>query len=228
MQKHLQILRNSTISTSREAAKTALLAQLAKLNDGELAINRYQDGTQVKVLFGFNNTVGTNTKQFVFDSDSIPADVQTQLDKITNSISNVDNTPDAEKSVKHAGAATNDDEGNVISSFIKGLSIKNNVITYTNGKGEENTIAVTDTNQTVRTESVTFDSNAAVKIVGSGATTVTADKTNNTITISSTDTDTKYTLPTATNSTLGGVKVGTNLSIANGVLSITTLNAGEY
>ena len=82
MAKRLQILRNSTISTSREAAKTALLAQLAKLNDGELAINRYQDGTQVKVLFGFNNTVGTNTKQFVFDSDSIPADVQAQLDKL--------------------------------------------------------------------------------------------------------------------------------------------------
>jgi hypothetical protein len=42
------------------------------------------------------------------------------------------------------------------------------------------------------------------------------------------DTDTVYTLPTSTASVLGGVKVGTNLSIASGVLSSadTTYTAG--
>ena len=87
------------------------------------------------------------------------------------------------------------------------------------------------------------------KIVGSGATTVTSDA-NGVITISSTDNNTtysaattstaglmsaadktkldgiatganKYSLPTASSSTLGGVKVGTNLSISDGVLSAT-------
>ena len=83
MAKHLQILRNQTISADRSTAKANLLAKLAELNDGEVALNRYQDGEQVKVLLGFNNTVGENTKQFVFDADAIPADVQTALDAIT-------------------------------------------------------------------------------------------------------------------------------------------------
>jgi len=38
------------------------------------------------------------------------------------------------------------------------------------------------------------------------------------------DNDTVYTLPTADASTLGGIKVGTNLSIASGVLSSTDTN----
>lgn len=83
MSVNIQILRNNTISTSRSDAKTALLTQLAKCKDGEIAINRYQDGTQVKVLLGFNNTNGSGTGQFVFDADAIPADVQTKLDEIT-------------------------------------------------------------------------------------------------------------------------------------------------
>lgn len=83
MAKHLQILRNATISTDRSTAKSNLLTQLATLKDGEIAVNRFQDGDQVKVLLGFNNTVGTGTKQFVFDMDAIPADVQTALDAIT-------------------------------------------------------------------------------------------------------------------------------------------------
>jgi hypothetical protein len=82
MVKHLQILRNQTISSDRNSAKSALLAQLATLNDGEIAINRYQDGTQVKVLIGFNNTIGTDTKAYVFDADGVPADVQAALDTL--------------------------------------------------------------------------------------------------------------------------------------------------
>ena len=40
-------------------------------------------------------------------------------------------------------------------------------------------------------------------------------------------TDTKYTLPTASSNTLGGVKVGNGLYINNGVLSANIYNAGE-
>lgn len=96
MAKHLQFLRNATISTSRSAAKTALLAKLATLLDGEVAINRYQDGNSVKVLLGFNSTVGSGTKQFIFDSDAIPADVQTALNAITG------DTGSIAKSIKSA------------------------------------------------------------------------------------------------------------------------------
>lgn len=40
-------------------------------------------------------------------------------------------------------------------------------------------------------------------------------------------TDTKYTLPTASSSTLGGVKIGSNLSISNGVLSVPTASGTQ-
>ena len=59
------------------------------------------------------------------------------------------------------------------------------------------------------------------KIVGSGATTVTSDA-NGVITINSTDT--KYTLPTASSSTLGGVKIGSNINISSGVISVPAAN----
>ena len=87
MANKIQILRNAKIATTREAATSALKEQLAKLSDGEIAIARYEVGgsNQVKVLLGFNNTVGSTgaVKQFIYDADAIPADVQTALDAIT-------------------------------------------------------------------------------------------------------------------------------------------------
>lgn len=63
-------------------------------------------------------------------------------------------------------------------------------------------------------------------IKGTGATTVTS-AADGTITVNSTDT--KYTLPTASASTLGGVKVGDNLSISSsGVLSGTDESVDIY
>ena len=41
-------------------------------------------------------------------------------------------------------------------------------------------------------------------------------------------TDTKYSLPTASGTTLGGIKVGTRLSISNGVLSATQQTANDF
>jgi len=59
------------------------------------------------------------------------------------------------------------------------------------------------------------------EIVAGNNVTLTANATTKKITISSKDT--VYTLPTATSSVLGGIKVGGNLSIASGVLSAKTL-----
>ena len=80
--RHLCLYRNKTIGTDRTAAKTALETALGSANDGEIVINRYKDGDNIKVLIGFTTEDSTVKKPFVFDADAIPADVQKELDKI--------------------------------------------------------------------------------------------------------------------------------------------------
>ena len=70
----------------------------------------------------------------------------------------------------------------------------------------------TNTNQTVKGNGTAFGANATINIVGDGATTVTADTTNNKITISSTDTNTTYT-------------AGTGLTLSNTQFSVSQANA---
>lgn len=62
-----------------------------------------------------------------------------------------------------------------------------------------------------------------IRINGAGATTVTSDASGN-ITITSTDTNTVYSLPNATASVLGGVKVGSNITVSSGTISLTKAN----
>ena len=81
--RHLCLYRNKTIGTDRTAAKTALENALKNANDGEIVINRYKDGDNIKVLIGFTTEDSTVKKPFVFDTDAIPADVQKELDKIS-------------------------------------------------------------------------------------------------------------------------------------------------
>lgn len=80
--RHLCLYRNKTIGTERTAAKTALENALRNANDGEIVINRYKDGDNIKVLIGFTTEDSTLKKPFIFDADAIPADVQKELDKI--------------------------------------------------------------------------------------------------------------------------------------------------
>ena len=80
--RHLCLYRNKAIGTSRTAAKTALETALGSANDGEIVINRYKDGDNIKVLIGFTTEDSTVKKPFIFDADAIPADVQKELDKI--------------------------------------------------------------------------------------------------------------------------------------------------
>lgn len=62
-----------------------------------------------------------------------------------------------------------------------------------------------------------------LKIVSGNNITISADTTNDTITISATDT--VYTLPAATDTTLGGVKIGNNITnTEEGVISVTSTN----
>ncbi len=68
--------------------------------------------------------------------------------KSTVGLGNVDNTADANKSVKYAttaGAATNDSKSQAITSYIRGLSISGTTITYTKGDGTTGTLTTTNT-----------------------------------------------------------------------------------
>lgn len=82
--RHLCLYRNKAIGTDRTAAKTALENALKNANDGEIVINRYKDGDNIKVLIGFTTEDSSVKRPFVFDADAIPADVQIELNKITN------------------------------------------------------------------------------------------------------------------------------------------------
>lgn len=83
MARHLCLYRNKVIGTNRSDAKTALENALKTAQDGEIIINRYKDGDNVKVLIGFTSSDAEVKKPFVVDADAIPADVQAELNKIT-------------------------------------------------------------------------------------------------------------------------------------------------
>lgn len=111
-----------------------------------------------------------------------------------------------------ATKATSDASGNNIAntyatkaSAITGLSVSGKTITYTKGNGTTGTITTQDTNTTY--------SEATTSAAGLMSA---ADKTKlNGIATGAN----AYSLPTASSSTLGGIKVGSGLSISNGVLS---------
>ena len=91
MAKSLRLFRNSSIQPTKEAALTALRAQLvASKNDGELMVVRYSDGNDVKSILGITSTLtagdGTGLKYTIFDSEAIPSEVQDALDKAIEGI----------------------------------------------------------------------------------------------------------------------------------------------
>ena len=111
-----------------------------------------------------------------------------------------------------AAKATADASGNTITSTyetkanaITGLSVSGKTITYTKGNGSTGTITTQDTNTTY-SEATT---SAAGLMSASDKT-----KLNGIATGAN-----AYSLPTASASTLGGIKVGSGLTISNGVLS---------
>lgn len=75
----LQLKRNSNLYENKEAALVALQGQLTStsIKDGEIIISRYQDGTNIKTVFGISSDKeATGTKYTIFDSEAIPSDVQ--------------------------------------------------------------------------------------------------------------------------------------------------------
>lgn len=94
MAKSLRLFRNAAIAESKEAALTALRAQLsASVNDGELIIVRYADGNDVKTIMGVTSTLsagdGSGLKYTIFDSESVPSDVQDIITNIEGDITDI-------------------------------------------------------------------------------------------------------------------------------------------
>lgn len=77
----LQLLRNSTVSSNREAATTALEGKLKSLKPGEPAVNFYNtDDSAIKALFGISYGDGTNYT--IIDVDAVPSDVQDAINAL--------------------------------------------------------------------------------------------------------------------------------------------------
>ena len=74
---NVKFLRNSTPAVSREAAKTAMEAQLANLADGTAILGRYTDASgTVKTLVGIVYVSGSTSSLTIFDIDGASADVE--------------------------------------------------------------------------------------------------------------------------------------------------------
>ena len=151
MANKIQILRNATLATSRDAAASALKTKLAKLSDGEIAIARYEVGEEgkkeLKVLLGFSYKAegATEAMPFIFDADAVPADVQSEIEKLIGTESDTsesDTIYGAKAYAKALVEALDVSDSITAGSFVASVSETNGEISVTKG-------AVTSTNKTV-------------------------------------------------------------------------------
>lgn len=86
--KHLQLLRSQNSYDNRSAALTGLQAKLPSMKAGEPAVAFYKKGDGiVKMILGIS--VGDGTNYQIFDTESMPSDVQSKFDALMGG------TPDA-------------------------------------------------------------------------------------------------------------------------------------
>lgn len=226
--RHLCLYRNKTIGTDRTAAKTALENALKNANDGEIVINRYKDGDNIKVLIGFTTEDSTVKKPFVFDADAIPADVQKELDKIGGTgegslknaideaknalIGSPEDTSDsqtitgAKKYTDSKIAGLNLTDNAVAKSFVTKVNQNNGKITVTRGEvtSKDKTVKMTDGTDggfdvAVNIDDTTIIKNASgVLSVASGA--LTQYKGSNAVKVSAVDPENNKTVSLSINS----------------------------
>ena len=227
--RHLCLYRNKTIGTERTAAKTALENALKNANDGEIVINRYKDGDNIKVLIGFTTEDSTVKKPFVFDADAIPADVQIELNKITNgsdgsivqAISAAKNeligsTGDTSTSNTITGAKKYTDgkiadlnltDNAVAKSFVTKVNQNNGKITIARGEvtSKDKTVKMTDGTDGGFDVAVNIDGTTIIKNASSGVLSVasgalTQYKGSNAVKVSEVDPDNNKTVSLSINS----------------------------
>ena len=137
-------------------------------------------------------------------------------------LGNVDNTADSEKSVKYATSAGS--AGSVAWSNVSGRPSSmpaSDVYSWAKASSKPSyswsEISGKPTIPSVGNGTVTITQNGATKG------TFTLNQSGN-ATIALTDNNTVYSLPAATSSTLGGVKVGSNITNSGGTISLTKAN----
>ena len=146
----------------------------------------------------------------------------------------------AQASADSAAASAKTANDTVATKFNKTSSVTNAIVT-TDGSGNVAPVAIVDsgtgtyvTDVTVSAGKVTLSrgtpsiptvNNATLTIQRNGTDvgTFTANASSNK-TINITDNDTIYTLPAATSSALGGVKIGSNITNSSGTISVATAN----
>ena len=217
--RHLCLYRNKTIGTDRTAAKTALENALKNANDGEIVINRYKDGNNIKVLIGFTTEDSTVKKPFVFDADAIPADVQKELDKIggtgEGSLKNaidkakddlIGSTGDTSTSNTITGAKKYTDNA-VAKSFVTKVNQNNGKITVVRGEvtSKDKTVKMTDGTDGGFDVAVNIDGTTIIKNASSGVLSVasgalTQYKGSNAVKVSEVDPENNKTVSLSINS----------------------------
>lgn len=227
--RHLCLYRNKTIGTNRTDAKTALEKALKNANDGEIVINRYKDGNNIKVLIGFTTEDSTVKKPFVFDADAIPADVQKELDKIggtgegslKNAIDEAKNeligsTGDTSTSNTITGAKKYTDskiadlnltDNAVAKSFVTKVNQNNGKITVARGEvtSKDKTVQMTDGTDGGFDVAVNIDGTTIIKNASSGVLSVasgalTQYKGSNAVKVSEVDPENNKTVSLSINS----------------------------
>lgn len=227
--RHLCLYRNKAIGTDRTAAKTALENALKNANDGEIVINRYKDGDNIKVLIGFTTEDSAVKRPFVFDADAIPADVQIELNKITNgsdgsiaqAISAAKNeligsTGDTSTSNTITGAKKYTDskiadlnltDNAVAKSFVTKVNQNNGKITVTRGEvtSKDKTVKMTDGTDGGFDVAVNIDGTTIIKNASSGVLSVasgalTQYKGSNAVKVSEVDPENNKTVSLSINS----------------------------
>ena len=227
--RHLCLYRNKTIGTDRTAAKTALENALKNANDGEIVINRYKDGDNIKVLIGFTTEDSTVKKPFVFDADAIPADVQKELDKIggtgegsiakaieaakneligsTGDTSTSNTITGAKKYTDSKIAGLNLTDNAVAKSFVTKVNQNNGKITVARGEvtSKDKTVKMTDGTDGGFDVAVNIDGTTIIKNASSGVLSVasgalTQYKGSNAVKVSEVDPENNKTVSLSINS----------------------------
>lgn len=189
----------------KRSSVTGKVPTATQLAYGELAIN-YTDGK----LFYKDNT---NVVKSVTDAiDTKVGELETKVTNLQTDKLDVNGT---------AAKATADANGNVIAStYVKGLSVSGRTITYTKGDGTPGTITTQDTTY-ADMKGATATTNGVHGLVPAPA----SGKQ-----LSFLRGDGNWAVPTdttyeaANGSTLGLVKIGSNITNSNGTISITKDN----
>ena len=180
--KSLRLLRNGQAFDERSTANEGLIAQLTgnTVNDGEILLARYTDGDDVKTIIGVSAkgiTGHTGTTYTIFDSESVPADVQEAIDDL------IGNLPESAQyktiaEINSALTIINGDDATEGSIAYGDKNTYDSAVTYVNEQIEGLDVADTAVAQKFVTEVSETDGKIAVKrgaVTSTGGTIVLTD-----------------------------------------------------